>query len=212
MLVRVHASSVNPVDWYGVTGPLLRTNRGRAAPAQGHGRAAPTSPGRSKRSARTSTRFRPGDEVFGSRAAAWAEYASPAPEQLAPKPANLTFEEAAAVPIAALTALQALRDKGRGPARAEGPDQRRVRRCRHLRGPDRQGVRRRGDRRLQHGQCRAGAIARRRPRRRLHAGGLHAAAASGYDLILDIAGSRSFLGLQAGADSRGDRRPRSEDG
>ena len=62
------------------------------------------------------TQFRPGDEVFGEAAGAkggFAEYACAAENQLALMPANLSFEEAAAVPIAALTALQGLRDKGR---------------------------------------------------------------------------------------------------
>ena len=56
--------------------------------------------------------FQPGDEVFGTGAGAWAEYACASEEKLAPKPANVSFEEAAAVPVAGLTALQALRDKG----------------------------------------------------------------------------------------------------
>jgi NADPH:quinone reductase-like Zn-dependent oxidoreductase len=53
-----------------------------------------------------------GDEVFGSGIGAWAEYAVARPTRLAPKPASASFEEAAAVPIAGLTALQALRDHG----------------------------------------------------------------------------------------------------
>jgi NADPH:quinone reductase-like Zn-dependent oxidoreductase len=57
--------------------------------------------------------FTPGDEVFGSCDGSFAEYARVAPGKLAPKPANLTFEQAAAVPISAGTALQAVRDRGR---------------------------------------------------------------------------------------------------
>jgi NADPH:quinone reductase-like Zn-dependent oxidoreductase len=56
------------------------------------------------------TEFRPGDEVFGGRSGALAEYVS-VRNAVAPKPANLTFEEAAALPVAAITALQGLRDK-----------------------------------------------------------------------------------------------------
>ena len=56
--------------------------------------------------------FQPGDEVFGTSGGSWAEYAASPATKLAPKPANVSFEEAAAVPVAALTALQALRDKG----------------------------------------------------------------------------------------------------
>jgi NADPH:quinone reductase-like Zn-dependent oxidoreductase len=59
------------------------------------------------------TRFNPGDEVFGSCQHAFAEYVRAAENSLATKPANLPFEQAAAVPTAALTALQALRDRGR---------------------------------------------------------------------------------------------------
>ena len=58
------------------------------------------------------TEFQPGDEVFGTSGAAWAEYAPAREVRLVRKPANVSFEEAAAVPIAAITALQALRDKG----------------------------------------------------------------------------------------------------
>ncbi|TMG04351.1 MAG: NAD(P)-dependent alcohol dehydrogenase [Chloroflexi bacterium] len=57
--------------------------------------------------------FQPGDEVFGSSQAACAEYAVAREDQLAPKPANVSFEEAAAIPTAALTALRGLRDVGR---------------------------------------------------------------------------------------------------
>jgi NADPH:quinone reductase-like Zn-dependent oxidoreductase len=59
------------------------------------------------------TRFRPGDEVFGIGKGSYAEYARAAENKLAPKPANLSFEQAAAVAISALPALQALRDHGR---------------------------------------------------------------------------------------------------
>jgi NADPH:quinone reductase-like Zn-dependent oxidoreductase len=57
--------------------------------------------------------FQPGDEVFGTSGGSWAEYAPAREARLVRKPANVSFEEAAAVPIAAITALQALRDKGR---------------------------------------------------------------------------------------------------
>ena len=59
------------------------------------------------------TRFRPGEEVFGVCEGSFAEYACARPDKLAPKPANLSFEQAAAVPISGLTALQALRDTGK---------------------------------------------------------------------------------------------------
>jgi NADPH:quinone reductase-like Zn-dependent oxidoreductase len=62
---------------------------------------------------RSVTQLQPGDAVFGMRVGAFAEYLSAREDRLVPKPANLTFEQAAVVPMAALTALQGLRDKGR---------------------------------------------------------------------------------------------------
>ena len=59
------------------------------------------------------SRFRPGDEVFGIGEGSLAEYARAREDKLAPKPSNLTFEQAAAVPVTGLTALQAVRDHGR---------------------------------------------------------------------------------------------------
>jgi len=59
------------------------------------------------------TRFEPGDEVFGVAKGAFAEYARASADKLAPKPADLTFEQAAAVPVSGSTALQGLRDQGR---------------------------------------------------------------------------------------------------
>jgi len=62
---------------------------------------------------RSVTQFKPGDEVFGGRTGAFAQYVTARADNVVPKPANLTFEEAAAVPVAALTALQGLRDAGK---------------------------------------------------------------------------------------------------
>ena len=59
------------------------------------------------------THLRPGESVFGTVSASFAEYASARPDRLARMPANLTFEQAAAVPVSGVTALQALRDRGR---------------------------------------------------------------------------------------------------
>ena len=112
VLVRVHASSVNPVEWYGVTGPVFAR--------VGSGLRRPTFPGvgadlagRVEAVGTAVDGIRPGDEVYGVAAGAWAEYACARVDRIGPKPARLSFEEAAAVPIAAVTALQALRDKGR---------------------------------------------------------------------------------------------------
>jgi NADPH:quinone reductase-like Zn-dependent oxidoreductase len=112
VLVRVHASSVNPVEWYGVTGPIFaRVGSGLRRPAfTGVGA---DLAGRVEAVGEAVVGIRPGDEVYGVAAGAWAEYACARAERIGPKPASLSFEEAAAVPIAAVTALQALRDKGR---------------------------------------------------------------------------------------------------
>jgi NADPH:quinone reductase-like Zn-dependent oxidoreductase len=111
VLVRVLASSANPVEWYGVTGPYFaRIGSGLRKPKD------PTVgadlAGRVEAVGRDVKDFQPGDEVFGVSGASWAEYTCARAHRLAPKPANLSFEEAAAVPVAAMTALQGLRDKG----------------------------------------------------------------------------------------------------
>jgi NADPH:quinone reductase-like Zn-dependent oxidoreductase len=113
VLVRVHAAGVDQGVWHVVAGlPYL----GRAA--FGLRRPRRRVPGmdlagRVEAVGADVTRFRPGDEVFGSYVGAYAEYACGPQDRFAPKPANLTFEQAAAVPISAVTALQGLRDAGR---------------------------------------------------------------------------------------------------
>jgi NADPH:quinone reductase-like Zn-dependent oxidoreductase len=111
VLVRVLASSVNPVEWYGVTGPYFaRIGSGLRKPKD------PTVgadlAGRVESVGRDVKDFEPGDEVFGVSGASWAEYTCARAHRLARKPVNASFEEAAAVPVAAMTALQGLRDKG----------------------------------------------------------------------------------------------------
>ena len=114
LLVRVRAASLNPLDWHFVRGtPYIgRMEMGLRKPrvaALGVDFA-----GTVEAVGRNVTRFKPGDEVFGGRTGAFAEYLTVrADRAVAPKPANVTFEEAAAVPIAAITALQGLRDQGR---------------------------------------------------------------------------------------------------
>ena len=111
VLVRVCASSVNPVEWYGVTGPLFaRVGAGFRKPKDP--RLGADLAGVVEAVGRDVQDLRPGDEVFGSGAGAWAEYAVARAARIALKPANVSFEEAATVPIAGLTALQALRDHG----------------------------------------------------------------------------------------------------
>jgi NADPH:quinone reductase-like Zn-dependent oxidoreductase len=113
VLVRVRAASVNPADWYGLTGIpyVARTAMGLRRPKTT--RLGVDYAGVVEAVGKDVTQFGPGDEVFGGRDGAFAEYVCVREERsIVPKPPNITFEEAAAVPVAALTALQGLRDKG----------------------------------------------------------------------------------------------------
>jgi len=114
VLLRVHAAGVDPGVWHLMTGlPYLVRVMGfglRKPKVRIRGRDVA---GRVEAAGKNVTRFHPGDEVFGICEGSFAEYASARPDKLAPKPANLTFEQAAVVPISGLTALQALRDTGR---------------------------------------------------------------------------------------------------
>jgi len=113
ILVRVEAAGANIAEWYGVVG---RPYAGRVA----MGLRRPKTPtigadlaGRVEAVGDGVTRFRPGDEVFGARSGAFAEYVCAREDRaVVPKPASLTFQEAASVATAATTALQGLRDKG----------------------------------------------------------------------------------------------------
>ena len=111
VLVRVCASSVNIAEWYGITGLFLaRLGGGLVRPKDT--RLGTDFAGVVEVVGKDVSDFKPGDEVFGGSNGAYAEYVTVGKE-IAPKPANLTFEEAAAVPIAGLTALQGLRDYGK---------------------------------------------------------------------------------------------------
>ena len=113
VLVKVHAASVNPLDWHYMRGSpyLMRLGSGLGAPKRpGMG---VDLAGTVEAVGKDVTRFKPGDEVFGGRNGAFAEYVIvPDDRALALKPSSVTFEQAASMPIAAITALQALRDKG----------------------------------------------------------------------------------------------------
>jgi NADPH:quinone reductase-like Zn-dependent oxidoreductase len=114
VLVKVYAASVNAGDWHSLRGEpyLIR------AFSTGLGR--PSNPrlgtdysGTVEAVGKSVTRFRPGDQVFGGRSGALADYVIAGEGRaIALKPANVSFEQAAGVPVAALTALQALRDHG----------------------------------------------------------------------------------------------------
>ncbi len=115
VLVKVHAASVNALDWHLLTADIFLVR------LMGMGLLKPKSStlgadvaGRVEAVGRNVRQFRPGDEVFGDVSrGSFAEYAVAAERSLAFKPANLSFEAAAAVPVAALTALQGLRDSGK---------------------------------------------------------------------------------------------------
>lgn len=112
VLVRVHAASVNALDWHRMRGRpyLVRTSDGWRRPKLR--RLGVDVAGQVEAVGRNVTQFRPGDEVFGARTGAFAEYLGGAERNFVLKPANLGFEQAAAIPVAASTALQGLRDKG----------------------------------------------------------------------------------------------------
>jgi len=95
VVIRVRAASVNPLDW------RMKSHRPGVDVA-----------GQVVAVGRAVTQFKPGDAAFGAGGGAFAEYACAPEPKLAPKPESVSFEQAAVVPIAGLTALQALRDKG----------------------------------------------------------------------------------------------------
>jgi NADPH:quinone reductase-like Zn-dependent oxidoreductase len=113
VLVRVHAASVNPLDWHYTTGTpyLLRLSAGLRRPKRSI-RGVDLA-GRVDSVGANVTEFRPGDAVFGSSGGSFAEYVSVTEKDLVHLPSAMSFEDAAAVPIAAITALQGLRDHAR---------------------------------------------------------------------------------------------------
>lgn len=115
VLIKVHAASVNPADWRLLRGVpfIFHILFGLRKPTIAQpGRLGHDVAGQVEALGRNVTRFKPGDEVFGVSPAAFAEYACASESKLAAKGDSITFEQAASVPVAALTALQGLRDKG----------------------------------------------------------------------------------------------------
>ncbi len=110
VLVRVSAAAVNAADWHlmgrlpHLISMLLRSplSRVRGFDVAGHVEAV----------GKDVARLKPGDEVFGTGIGSFAEYVASSESRLAPKPRNLTFEQAAAIPVAGVSALQGLRDEG----------------------------------------------------------------------------------------------------
>jgi NADPH:quinone reductase-like Zn-dependent oxidoreductase len=112
VLIKVRAASVNPLDWHFMRGTpyLIRIMTGLRKPKIT--RLGVDLAGQVEAVGRNVTQFKPGDEVFGACEGAFAEYACASESALVMKPDNVTFEQAASLNVAAVTALQALRDKG----------------------------------------------------------------------------------------------------
>jgi NADPH:quinone reductase-like Zn-dependent oxidoreductase len=112
VLVRVRAASVNPHDWHSMRGEpyFIRIPLGPRKPKDG--RLGLDVAGHVEAVGRSVTRFKPGDAVFGISRGALAEFACTSEAELVMKPDNVTFEQAASAPVAALTALQGLRPNG----------------------------------------------------------------------------------------------------
>jgi len=113
VLIKIHAASVNAYDWHFLTADIFLIR------LMGGGLFKPKDPrlgadmsGRIESVGRNVKQFKPGDEVFGMVKGAFAEYACAPESSLALKPINTSFDEAAAIPMAAITALQGLRDEG----------------------------------------------------------------------------------------------------
>ena len=114
LMVKVRAAAVNPLDYHYMTGKpyVMRLSTGLGTPDRQ--RLGVDFSGTVEAVGNNVTRFKPGDEILGTRSGALAEYITvPEDGSITHKPANLTFDQAAAIPIAAVTALQGLRDKGR---------------------------------------------------------------------------------------------------
>jgi NADPH:quinone reductase-like Zn-dependent oxidoreductase len=114
LLIRVRAVSVNPLDWHYMEGtPYLGRLPEFGLFKPKVERLGVDYAGTVEAVGKNVTQYKPGDEVYGNRSGAFAEYVVATDKGLALKPTNLTFEQAASVPVAAITALQALRDKGK---------------------------------------------------------------------------------------------------
>ena len=113
VLVKVHAASVNAADWHSLSADIFLVR------LMGGGLRKPKDPrlgidvaGRVEAVGSSVMQFKPGDEVYGAADGSFAEYAAAREDRLVLKPVAMTFEAAAAIPVAALTALQGLRDSG----------------------------------------------------------------------------------------------------
>jgi NADPH:quinone reductase-like Zn-dependent oxidoreductase len=112
VLIKVRAASINPLDWHFMRGTpyVVRLMTGFGKPKIP--RLGADYAGVVEEIGKSVTKFKPGDHVFGSSHGSFAEYVCSSENTIAGMPENITFEKAAAVPVASLTALQGLRDKG----------------------------------------------------------------------------------------------------
>ena len=115
ILVRVHAASINPYDWHFIEGtPYVMRAMGVGLRKPKNIRVGTDFSGTVEAVGKNVTQYKPGDEVFGGAAGAFGQYiCRRSTGSVAPKPAGLSFEQAAAINIAGITALQAVRDKGK---------------------------------------------------------------------------------------------------
>jgi NADPH:quinone reductase-like Zn-dependent oxidoreductase len=114
VLIKIHAASVNAYDWHFLTADIfLMRLMGGGLLKPKYTRLGADIAGRVEAIGKNAKQFQPGDEVYGMVKGGFAEYACALENALALKPSNLSFEEAAAVPMAAVTALQGLRDEGK---------------------------------------------------------------------------------------------------
>jgi NADPH:quinone reductase-like Zn-dependent oxidoreductase len=114
VLIKVRAASVNALDWRIMRGKRLFARLMIGGPRKPQvTRPGVDVAGQVEAVGKNVSQFRPGDEVFGVCRGAFAEYACAIEDRLVLKPADISFEDAAAAPVAAITALQGLRDKGR---------------------------------------------------------------------------------------------------
>ena len=112
VLVRVRAASLNALDWHIMRGAPLLARMGEGLRTPKTGGLGVDVAGEVEAVGKDVTELRPGDQVFGVANGTFAEYVRGKPRSFVPKPASVSFEQAAAIPVAGCTALQGLRDKG----------------------------------------------------------------------------------------------------
>jgi NADPH:quinone reductase-like Zn-dependent oxidoreductase len=113
VLIRIRAASINKSDWYELTAPLIMRLLGGGLRKPKRQILLTDIAGQVEATGKNVKGFQPGDEVFAAAHWGLAEYACAREDLVVPKPSNATFEEAATLPIAGITALQGLRDKGK---------------------------------------------------------------------------------------------------